>query len=374
MDSGNLLPSSNKSSNLNVSWTVKIGTILSQASTTSSTTRYNSTSTSCKKGIENDCAGPVLGAVDLVNTRNTESSIPLENLKLTLSEWYPLVCIMLLAVAMNATICFIYCNNRKMRKRFANTLLFNRACIDTFSSTVYIPILISSYYWPEADFVRSTIFIYSVFLSLFGIISMAIERTFSVVFPLRHLALDDKVVLTGVAVTWSLPIPIAVANLTWFYSNGKGKGQGYLIYMSLTFTLMVGFSLCVIVMYIIIFSYIAKVFRENNVKSQTCEINLRTHRIASESENKKRVFTQELKLAKLGCFLFLFHIFGYYPTVCVNLFVLIKKYHLIKKSVVIFAVYSYLLNTLFDPVMAFLMKQDYKNSLIAILQNKRWKN
>ena len=288
---------------------------------------------------------------------------------LPFAEWYPLIPLTLIVLILNGMVCYLYKQHKKIYKKSNNVLLFNEACIDLFSAIVYVPAYIISFYYPEADFLRSTVFMYSIFLSILGLLLLAVERMWSILKPLRHFSLVSRsFLLRGIILAWVFPVPVSLINLVWAIQ--ESSNTAYTIYLWVFWALLVSVLLITGIVYIITIVRTRSIIHKRYRKQKTNDSNRPTSSRGAKDLHQIR-FKQELKVTWLGILLFFFHIIGYYPTVVVNLLLYLEKYRLIKKEIVIFTSYSYVLNGIFNPLVCFIMKKDYRTALLEAITYSR---
>ena len=284
----------------------------------------------------------------------------------TCSDWFPLVMISLLIVISNGLICYLYYRNRSIRDSPANILLLNQSCIDLFSGISYVPAFIVSSYWPKLDALRSTLYMYTFSLSLFGLLALAIDRLWSVFKPLHHRSFfSSSVVLITIFITWFLPLPIVLANLLW--ASGNANHAAYPTYLWTFISLVLIISFVTLLMYIMTFYQIGRILRGTSKDARSLSRQGVINIGGTDETQRKSFVKKELKLTQLASALFLLYIFGYYPTLCINVIMYIRTEESITAGLQKFAIYSYVLNGIIDPILCLHMKQDYKQALRSLL-------
>ena len=288
---------------------------------------------------------------------------------LTFSEWFPLVALVFIVLILNGMVCYLYRKHKNIPKKLANVLLLNQACIDLFSGIAYIPVYIASFYLPETDYLRSTVCMYSILLSICGLFLLAVERLWSILSPLQHLSsLSRSTLLRGIILTWLLPLPIGLINLVWAIQ--QNNSTAYTIYLWVFWVLLVTVLLITAIVYVVTFIRTGNLIHKKYAR-QNHERKFRSHSNGRTEDCLKLRFKQELRVTWLAFVLFLFYIIGYYPTVIVNLLAYLEKYNLISRPLIIFTSYSYVLNGIFNPFLCLTMKQDYKNALLEAITYSR---
>ena len=285
------------------------------------------------------------------------------------SEWYPLIPLTLVTFILNGMVCYLYKHNKNISKKSTNVLLLNQAFGDVFSGITYVPAYIISFYYPEIDYLRSTVFMYSIFLSICCLLLLAFERLWSILKPLQHFSFWNRsALLKGIILIWALPLPVSLINLVWGIQ--ESRTTAYTIYLWIFWALLVTASITIVIVYVITLARTRNITHKRYRKRNT-NSNSGSYSGGSADDLQKLRFKQELRVTWLGIALFFFHIIGYYPTVVVNLLSYIDKYYLIKKEIAIFTSYSYVLNGIFNPLLCFAMKRDYRIALLKTITHSR---
>ena len=285
---------------------------------------------------------------------------------LTASEWLSLVGIIIISLLLNFIICYLYSRSRRLRKHVANTFLVVKACADILSGMVYVPILVTSIYYPQIDYIRSVAFILSIFLSTFCLLLLALERYFSICRPLNNYIFQKrKFLITSLTLMSTTPVLISLVKLAW--KPGR-EDAGYKVYLWFLWSLLLLNSICVIVIYSLVFAQISK-FMKRRLTQLESNGQSRVHTGNSLKDSRKQCMRRESRVAKLGASFFVFHILGYYPAVILNLLLFLGKYDKATRSFFVFTTYSYAMNSLLDPLLCLTMKQDYKKALKEMIHS-----
>ena len=330
--------------------------------------RKNGTSHFLQSSKHNDSfpIKPDLGILVALGPHSVNYEQQHQKREMTFTEWYPLIVLVFISVILNGMICYLYRRNKDIPKRPGNILLLNQACIDLFSEIVYAPINIISFYFPNTDYLRNTVFMYSIFLSICGLFLLAAERLWSILNPLQHLtSLHRSALLKGIIFIWLSPLLIVLLNLIWAIQGSSSTR--YKIYLWVFWALLVTVLLTTTTVYVMTLIRCRRIIHNKYAKQDPERISQLHSSGRTEDCHRLRI-KQEIRLTCLGFLLFLLYIIGYYPTVLVNLLLYLRKYKLVNKATHIFTAYSFVLNGFFNPILCFVMKQDYKIALLKALR------
>ena len=80
---------------------------------------------------------------------------------------------------------------------------------------------------------------------------------------------------------------------------------------------------------------------------------------------------EEMKLIKFTLILFVLYLIGYVPTIYLNFLLSIRRDDLVTASLIDLSLYSFLLNSVFNPVLCLLIKRNFKEEIITLFSRQR---
>ncbi len=270
-----------------------------------------------------------------------------------------IVCLSLgiVVVIENSLVCLAFALNRKLRKRQANILVCSQACADLFNGLVFVPIEVYERYRRQR-LLTPYLIAYLLFVSLFNLFSLALDRYLALIKPLfHHLIMDVNKTKKLLIVNWLVPLLITAIPLCWSSSSLKTKAISGRVYVCIFWLFM--FLLCVImiVMYVLIYRTAAKTIRQRQK---------RMAKLNKDPENKIKTTRTELRVAHLFGLLLFFFILAYLPILYLNLMDILDQVHLIFPVIEQLSLYSLIVNSVVNPILCLLLKKDYQ------LIIKRW--
>ena len=270
---------------------------------------------------------------------------------------YPsIIVIGILIVFENTLVCLAFTFSRKLRKRQANILVCSQAAADLIMGLVFVPwILVEKY--TGKNYHSGYIIMYVLFVSLFNLLSLALDRYLALIKPLmHHLVMDvnrTKKMLLGI---WIAPFFITILPVSWqYYASKKTAHLTQKVYLYIFWGLMLFLCGSMIFMYIRIYRTAAKTIRLRQK---------RMNAVGTVRENRIKTTRKELRIAHLFGLLLFFFILAYLPILYINLKALLGlgDTPILRKL----SLYCLITNSMVNPILCLLLKKDYQ------LQIKRW--
>ena len=155
----------------------------------------------------------------------------------------------------NLVVLAVFGKNSQLRRRKSHWLLINQAVADLLAVLILLPSGLHFFssdfdlWQPNSDFyvivVVDAIVVFLIFVSLFNLLMIALERTYATYRPIKHRVLSARSYRVAMAVVWFLPVlPIfprvakrfTIISLSTFYSIHLGSGCGIFLLLVSSYT------------------------------------------------------------------------------------------------------------------------------------------
>lgn len=270
----------------------------------------------------------------------------------------------IIIVSINLIIIIIYCKSRYVRQKTANLLLFNQALVDFFQGAVTNGI---SVFGSNHFILKLIIYQFSIALSLHTVVLVSIERYVFILRPLFHKR-NVTIFQISIAITLSwisslLWIPFRMAHLT----SPNIDARDYTVYYiaisdAIFFVLIVMMSYIYMSTFTTVRRFIKKRYDKITIRNQQKSLSQR-------QQLKLRQHLRELRTIKLFISMFVVFIISYLPlfiTGLIHISDASATFTSAQLQYMSLDVVFYLCNSVFNPTLTLVYKEDYKREF------KRW--
>eukprot|EP00112_Aurelia_sp_Birch-Aquarium-sp1_P016742 Seg382.2 transcript_id=Seg382.2/GoldUCD/mRNA.D3Y31 product="Adenosine receptor A2a" protein_id=Seg382.2/GoldUCD/D3Y31 len=287
-----------------------------------------------------------------LTTRNTSSRMAVSQ-----ATYISMVILGVLVVLENSLVCLAFAFNRKLRKRQANILVCSQAGADLINGLIFIPVNVAENALGK-QMHSGYVIMYVLFVSLFNLFCLALDRYLALIKPLmHHLLMDVSRTKKILIIIWLVPLAVTLIPLSWASASGPTAITAHRIYIAIFWSLMLLLCVVMVLMYIRIYRTAAKTIR---LRQQRMTMNCK------DKENRVTTTRKELRVAHLFGLLLFFFILAYLPILYMNFMDLVRLYRLIPPILEDLSLYSLIANSIVNPILCLLLKKDYQ------LIIKRW--
>ena len=309
------------------------------------------------------------------------------------SGFTPLLVIGVMILAANGFLCYMFYARKRLRRKPENALFFSQACADLMNGVIIIPVYILDDMEIITD-VMEFLVVYTVFVSLFGLLAITIDRYLGITRPMwRRAHFTIRSLSTELSIVWLVPLLFSMLNLVYILHP-----TAEMLHRALHCALVIINSICYsIIILLHLVTYIKARNNKRTKPSVDIEPNITDKRenvsdkevedhelkvmhlkeLESGSETNGLVTTkclsieEEMKLIKFTLILFVFYLIGHVPTIYLNFLLSIGRNDLVTASLTDLSLYSFLLNSVFNPVLCLLIKRDFKEEIITLFSRQR---
>lgn len=331
-------------------------------------------------------------------------------------QCYPsvLVIFSVLIILVNAFIVVIFFATKNLRKKPANILICSQACADLYIGLIFIPLYLSSRTSKESNAILPFLIGYMLYVALFNLLALAIDRYLAILKPLiHHKLIDEQYIRKIIILIWTVPLGLVLIPLLWWFQPEDLKSKLQRVYVCLFWSLILLIVIFVIILYFLITKQTRKAIQRRmadlRFKSILITANSSYLRKAEEKErilakrlgetrrDERKLFGKEMyqmelfsqedldskvtKLAKKE--LCVVHLFGlllfslvaaYSPILYMNIFTsILNKPSYVTTNLICVSLYSLIMNSVVTPVLCILLKRDYMHAikrLISVVAKK----
>ena len=285
-------------------------------------------------------------------TRNSTSRMAVSQ-----ATYISMVFLGVLVVLENSLVCLAFAFNRKLRKRQANILVCSQAGADLINGLIFIPVTVAENAL-GIQMHRGYVIMYVLFVSLFNLFCLALDRYLALIKPLmHHLLMDVSRTKKILIIIWLVPLAVTLIPLFWESASRATAITASRIYIAIFWSLMLILCVVMVLMYIQIYRTAAKTIR---LRQQRMTMNCK------DKENRVTTTRKELRVAHLFGLLLFFFILAYLPILYMNFMDLVHLEDLIPPILEDLSLYSLIANSIVNPILCLLLKKDYQ------LIIKRW--
>ena len=264
-----------------------------------------------------------------------------------LEEWLPLALIGAIIIISNITICWIFKTNRKMRQNPTNILICNQACADLSNGIIFVPLRIASLFYVIFNNITPFANCYIILVSLFSLLLLAVDRYLLISRPLSHRQhVTSRRICRTITAVWSIPVLIALIPLVWWFEPPEKKIKANKVFIGSMWSVILGLTFLMLVLYSFVIRDGKRFIRRHDRRLRTC------------SQHRSSVI-DDRRLTLLMGLLLLFFIFAYLPIVYMNFMDIIDKSQLAPPTVSHISTYSFLLNSIVNPILCVTLKEDF---------------
>ena len=263
----------------------------------------------------------------------------------------PLLCLAIVVMLSNFTVCVLVCTVQKLRT-YTNAFVVSLAISDILIGGILLPAVAT----PKKSVAQEYLISIALLSGVFNICAVTYDRYVAVMKPLRYSLLMRRrfpVVLTA---TWTLALAISLLPLFWNTDDGTVVHRAYML------SVEVG---CVLVPHMFIFAGHYKIFRE-------VRRFVRREKRLTSSFRKCKQFqaTSEVKVAKVFIVIAVTFALSWLPVEYMTTAVQLGRPDLIPTSLRIVSLFTIALGSLVNPVVYSFMKPDFRRALKRILKRK----
>ena len=296
-------------------------------------------------------------------------------LKLSKS-WFKIgLSLAIIILFLNIIVLCIYFVMGDARKKVSNLLLLNQSFTDLLVSINIISFILPDYARSLLnDFYFSIIFyvyIYTSWVKLFALVLTTAERYFAVNKPFLH----RKVVTRGrikyvIIITWLLAF--IAPSIIAIYNSYSLHLPVQIVFPTISLTMFSIFLIAIFGMLLLTFVRSKKSIREHII-SKTTTLNIDPGETSDRLNALTREYQRETRLIKVFTAMAVAYFVSYVP---VPMFVIKLRssaktsgelYSVMLGTIVVYSLFS--MSSIFNPLLTFLLKDDFKNKLITCLQN-----
>ena len=272
-------------------------------------------------------------------------------------NWATLAILGLLIIIANGMICWLFHKTARVREKNENALFCSQAIGDLLNGLVFVPVYIMEENGVISDVIPFVVCI-SVFLSLFSLVAIAIDRFWAIFSPFQRIRYFGKTFLAvELTVIWIIPTLLGLLPLFWWFDvpveRSSKKKKIYLTFLVslfiIAYTSMVTFVLIAL-------------FRAKKIVRRRYRTRTLSGRQTEETmkQAKKTLLKEEFSALKLSFILLLCYLFGYLPTISLNILRQLGRDDLATVTLRTFSLYSYIISSLLNPLLCVFVKQDFK--------------
>ena len=230
-------------------------------------------------------------------------------------NWAILAILGLLIIIANGMICWLFHKTARIRERNENALFCSQAIGDLLNGLVFVPVYIMEENGVISDVIPFIVCI-SVFLSLFSLVAIAIDRFWAIFSPFQRIRYFGKTFLAvELTVIWIIPTLLGLLPLFWWFDVPVERSSRKKIYLTFLVSLLI-MAYTSMVTFLLIALFRAKKILRRRYRTRTLS--------GSQTEEtmkraKKTLLKEEFSALKLSFILLLCYMFGYLPTISLNI-------------------------------------------------------
>ena len=311
-----------------------------------------------------------LNAVSFLNqsvgrnlTNETASFANQENFDLKFLEFVPLIIIGTSILTANGILCWLFFSRPEIRQKPENALFCSQACGDLVNVVFIVMHILEE--TTSISGKLSFLVNYMAFLDLFGLFALIFDRYWSFTRPLQRRGLFDKRLLaTEIALIWILPLAPSLMHFTKvLYPKDKMLNKlvycGMMIIFSLFFTTLVILHITVYIKA----RHIKEANPNTRVHAKLLLMGRETSIADRNNEEQSWTLAREVKLVKVTFIMLMFYLMGHLPTIFLNTALSFGRNDLATNFCIQFSLYSFALNSVFNPLLCILVKRDFGSAL-----------
>ena len=276
----------------------------------------------------------------------------------------------------NGLIVTAFVTSRRLKKKPSNFLITSQACSDILTCLVFIPVHLIERLNNHALRIEGYFVCYMIFLSLFNLLALCVDRYLALYRPFLHHRLTCiHRVLKQIALIWTTSCLIAVLPLFWKYTSARGViDHVFLVIIWAVMCLMVIFMTIV---YLLVTKKAKQLIRNTKLSLTSSSSSPSSSSYSNTNTRKKRAGTEdsltrfntevltrkELRVVHLfGLLLFLF-VTTYLPLIYMNFCDVIERPSLIPRQMEEVSLFTLLLGSLINPIISMSLKKDFHQHL-----------
>lgn len=293
-------------------------------------------------------------------------------------------------IILNGFLIVLFIADRKLRKQPANILICSQVCADLYTGIIFLPLYVIKN--SHLDAVEPFLSCYMLFVQLFSLLALSIDRYLAFIKPfLHHKLMDRRYIRKIVTCVWSIPLLFTVIPLFWWFEERELKGFLQRIYVGTIWSIILVIVLIVTLLYIIITKHTRQSIRgrmstastqmclfqansphpnrrgKTKYKKRNLAFRRSRHRSPqTEREHLKavRLARKELRVVHLFALLLASLVAAYSPILYINIFVhMLRKPMFISSSLICISLYSLILNSLVTPILCIMLKKDFVKAI-----------
>ena len=263
----------------------------------------------------------------------------------------------------NGLIVLAFAIDSRLRRRSANVLIFSQAVCDlvtgfAFTPTYLITIHLQS---PTANLILALFSGFILFLSLFNLLALALDRYLVLSRPFWHRSVMSVGRTVKILISiWLLPLFLTMIPLSWWFLPVNISHTASRVYHGILWAMLLILVVIMAVIYVFV--------------SLTARKATRRHcKLSHQRARRFNIVKKELKIANLFACLLFFFVIAYFPVLYMNLCDMIGRSAWIPQGFETISLYLLMFNSVVNPLLCICLKQDYqlviKQKLIKPLLN-----
>ena len=286
-----------------------------------------------------------------------------------------------------------------LRRRQANILVCSQAVADLVNGIVFIPVYCIERY-KQLGIITPYVVAYILFVSLFNLFVLALDRFLAIIKPLlHHVIMDVNRTIKVVVIVWIIPLFITLLPLFWW--TEPKHVQSFLpkrIYVAFMWAMMMVICIFMAIMYFIVYMgarrslaerqkqmhVITAAFHKNDhvvlaeegqslteLRDQESKTNnspsINTRHSKKKRKNEVESKKRQMRVTHLFGLLLFFFVLAYLPILYMNLMDVINKPEWIPSILIDLSLFSLVLNSVVNPILCIYLKKDYQQAVKKML-------
>ncbi|XP_066910775.1 D(1A) dopamine receptor-like [Clytia hemisphaerica] len=270
-------------------------------------------------------------------------------------KFFLIILLMLMTITTNGMIVAAFATSTRLQKKPSNLLITSQAASDLFTSVIFIPVhLVESYHKPLH--VEGFLICYMIFLSLFNLCALCMDRYLALFKPFLHHRLTCiRHTVKQLLMVWTLPCLITLLPLFWKHSSSKAViHQVFVTIIWVLMCLLVIFMTCV-------YSMVTKKARRL-IRDKRMSI-LRNNKPDKLLDIEASLTRKELRVVHLFGLLLMLFVTTYLPLMYMNFCDAVGQPGWIPLVMEEISFFTLMLGSVINPIISMYLKKDFNNNL-----------
>lgn len=254
-------------------------------------------------------------------------------------------------ILINGLITISFMLNKNLRKRPANLMICSQACTDLFTGTVFVPCYLIK--TQSAHILTLFLSCYMLYLSLFNLLVISIDRYLALSRPFIHRKLIDvSRTRRLIIIVWVAPLGVILIPLFWWFSSMEVKLKAQNIYVC---------TIWIIMLILVVSMTILYVFATRRAKRT-----IRNRRASCGNRAKAKaamLARKELRVVHLFGLLLFFFVAAYLPILYINFVEIIGFDKYAPLALHVIGLYLLIFNSIVNPILCIMLKKDYLQAI-----------